>query len=246
VGPDERLLFLGARIVCAQPFAYYDQEILSCLYDILSREPAVVGISVHSSSYISARLLGAKIKQLAPGVKVVFGGPHVSDYTTHWQGLFSAGIADAVVFGEGERTLPEYLRALSAHAPGPIPGCAYVSAGGDVVSGGKRDLIPSLDDIPFPDFSGFDLRLYNQKHVLPTYFSRGCINQCIFCTEKRYFPKFRNRTGARVFDEVRHQLSRYPDTRYFRMHDSVSNGNVKELESSATCLSRTAFPSLEP
>jgi len=41
---------------------------------------------------------------------------------------------------------------------------------------------------------------------------------------------FRFRTGKRVFDEIVYLMNKYPGTNYFRPRDSITNGNIKELE----------------
>jgi len=220
----------GSESYVNQLFSYYSDEIFNFIYTVLSNRPRAIGVSVHWSSLLSARLLARKFKQVSPGTKIIFGGPQVARYTSTWKALLKNREIDAVIFGEGEESVREYLNVMDSPDPGPIKGAAFLSRQGDVIEGAEREPIRSLDGIPFADFSDFDLNLYFGRNVLPTYFSRGCINRCCYCTENKFFPKFRNRTGRRLFDEVVHQLSLYPKTDYFRMHDSVSNGNVKELE----------------
>lgn len=211
-------------------FSFYSVEILNFIYSVLSLSPKVIGFSAHNPSFISAKLLAFKVKQLSPKTKIIFGGPQVADYTNNWKDLLSSNYADAVIFGEGEESLAEYLKVEENVNNQPMQGISYRGVNGEIVTGGTRELILSLDSIPFADFSDFNLKLYAGKNVLPTYFSRGCINNCIYCTENKFFPKFRCRSGRRVYEEIVYQLSLYPNTRYFRMHDSVSNGNIKELE----------------
>lgn len=210
-------------------FAYYADELLASVQSILAHNPRAVGFSTHCSSLLAARLLAAKFRQVAPEVKLVFGGPQVALYTRAWRELLREGLADAVILGEGEASLTEWLSAKTDERR-PIAGVAQREENGEPAAGPPRALISPLDSLPFPDFADFDLDLYAGHNVLPTYFSRGCINHCCYCTENQFFPKFRCRTGARVFAEVRHQLGLHPRTQYFRMHDSVSNGNMRELE----------------
>ncbi|MCX5796565.1 MAG: radical SAM protein [Elusimicrobia bacterium] len=211
-------------------FAYYADELLASVQSILAQNPRAVGLSTHCSSLLAARLLAAKFRQVAPEIRLVFGGPQVAPYTRAWRELLREGLADAVVFGEGEAALTEWL-AADAGEPRPIAGVAQRGEDGKPVAGPSRELISPLDSLPFPDFSDFELDLYAGHNVLPTYFSRGCINHCCYCTENQFFPKFRCRTGARVLAEIRHQLQLHPRTEFFRIHDSVSNGNIRELES---------------
>jgi len=209
--------------------SYFSEELLNLIYTVLSFNPAVIGFSTHSSSLIAARLMARKFKQFSPETRIIFGGPQVAPYTSHWVKLLESKEVDAIVFGEGEESLTAYLKSdLSLDEP--LKGVAYVGSQGQMINGGNRELIPHLDTLPFADFSDFDLKLYAGFNVLPTYFSRGCLNRCIFCTENKFFPTFRSRSGQRVFAEVVHQLSLYPQTDYFRLHDSISNGNVRELE----------------
>lgn len=210
-------------------FAYYSNEIEDFIYSVLALSPGTIGFSAHCSSFISARLLASKFRQFSPETKIIFGGPQVAAYGARWEELLASNLSDAVVFGEGEESLTEYLKTVETLNDSPLKGIAYKGASGQIINGGPRALIKSLDSLPFADFSDFNLPLYAGKRVLPTYFSRGCINKCVYCTENKFFPHFRNRTGRRVFDEILHQLSLYPGTSFFRMHDSVSNANIPEL-----------------
>lgn len=213
-----------------QLFSSYTEEILSFIYSVLSTKPAVIGLSAHSSSFIATKALASKFRQYSPEIPIVCGGPHVARYTDNWRPLLESRVVDAIIFGEGEISLTEYLKSRETLTDQKIAGVAYRNASGEIIDGGNRPLIPSLDSLPFADFSDFNMSLYAGTNVIPTYFSRGCVNNCIFCTERNFFPKFRNRSGQRLFDEIIYQLSRYPQTESIRLHDSVSNGNVKELE----------------
>jgi anaerobic magnesium-protoporphyrin IX monomethyl ester cyclase len=212
-------------------FDYFADPIRNFLYTLATLQPKCVGLSAHCSTLVSARLLASKIKQILPETKVILGGPEVARFTNDWEVMLEKYGVDAVVFGEGEETLPEIIKyySMGAHA-GKIVGAAYKDASGNIVQGDDRQLIKDLNSQPFADFTDFNLDLYVSRNVLPTYFSRGCINYCVFCTERNYFPKFRNRSGKRVYDELVYQLKKHPNTTYFRMHDSVSNGNMRELE----------------
>jgi radical SAM superfamily enzyme YgiQ (UPF0313 family) len=213
-----------------QLFSFYSHEILNFIYSVLSTKPEVIGFSAHSSSFIATKVLAGKFREYAPDTPLICGGPNVAWYTDNWRSLLDSHVVDAVIFGEGEASLTEYLQSREKLTSQKIAGVAYRDKSGQIIDGGNRPLIDSLDSLPFADFSDFNLSLYAGTNVIPTYFSRGCVNNCIFCTERNYFPKFRNRSGQRLFDEIVYQLSRYPQTEAVRLHDSVSNGNIRELE----------------
>lgn len=213
-----------------QFFSYYSDELLNLIYSVLASGPRAIGFSAHSPSFICSKILARKFREYAPEVPLICGGPQVARYTDNWRSLLDEKIVDAVIFGEGEESLTEYLKLMNGLSDQIIPGVAYLNDKGQIIDGGNRTLIASLDSLPFADFSDFNLDYYAGTNVLPSYFSRGCVNNCIFCTERNFFPKFRNRSGQRLFDEIEFQLSHYPQTEYIRLHDSVSNGNMKELE----------------
>ncbi|MFH1618289.1 MAG: radical SAM protein, partial [bacterium] len=208
-------------------YAFYSHEVLNFMYSVLAAKPGTIGLSVQSHSFIAGRMLASKFKEISPETQIVFGGPHVGRYMRQWRTLLSSGHADAVVFGEGEESLAQYLKADRA---GVIPGVARREPGGEIADGGPRPPIPSLDDLPYADFSDFELAAYAEKRVLPTYFSRGCINRCVFCVENQFFPGFRCRSGRRVFNDIAHQISVHPEKKYFLMNESASNADVRELE----------------
>ena len=60
--------------------------------------------------------------------------------------------------------------------------------------------------------------------------SRGCPNRCIYCNEKTFWRRFRFRDADSIFNELIYQLKLYPHMQFIEFHDSVVNGNVKELE----------------
>jgi radical SAM superfamily enzyme YgiQ (UPF0313 family) len=204
-------------------FQEYTDEILDLLYSVIAREPKVVGVSVHSSTYLSSILLSQELRKYSQDTKIMFGGPEMIQTSPKWKDVLLKRVADVIVFGEGERTVLNYLTGDDTK------GTAYLNNNNEIIIGGTQPTIPNLDELPFPDYSGFNLKLYRGTNVLPTYFSRGCINNCLYCTERNYFPKFRCRSGKRVFDEIVYQKQLYPKTEYFRIQDSVSNGNIKEL-----------------
>ena len=211
-------------------FSYYSDVILNFICSVLSHEPYIIGFSTHSPSFIAARKLAAKFRQYSPETRIIFGGPQVAYYTSNWKNLLLSKQIDGAFFGEAEESLVEYLNSEEALDNRPIKGVAYMGSENQIVVGGKRGQVSHLDQLPFADFSDFDPKFYVGTNVIPTYFSRGCINKCIYCTENKFFPGFRCRSGRRVYDEIVHQLARYPKTEFFRFHDSESNGNVKELE----------------
>lgn len=100
-----------------------------------------------------------------------------------------------VLSGESESLLPSLLRDLTE---GRLPPQNPVSAA-----------LPSLEELPFPDFSQFDMRKYLgvMNGYLPMEASRGCIYECAFCSY-RDIP-YRAKSPRRVVEEILFYESQY-------------------------------------
>ena len=95
----------------------------------------------------------------------IAGGPHAS---AAWEEV--AGVADYVVIGEGERTLPRLLSALAAGKSGAsIPGVA-------TRTGGRNRIDHSVRLDAFPCFT----RMKGYMEI-----SRGCPFHCGYCQTPR-------------------------------------------------------------
>jgi len=200
-------------------FKEYQHEIEHFVWSVIQQRPGYIGLSVHGSSYLSAIAIADLLHRYAPSIPQIYGGPQMARGRPEWRQILT-NRDDFVIFGEGEESLLEIVKGGAQ-----VQGTATLA-----YDGGLRPQIKNLDELPFPDFRDFYLPLYNQQDFLPTYFSRGCLNHCAYCTESVYFPGFRCRNGERVFNEICHLMEAYPRVGTYRFHDSVSNGNIRELE----------------
>ena len=187
-------------------FQEYYAFIGAYLKEIVDMNPSQIWITVQNSSSLFTSLL---IQALGNRFPIYLGGPQIWQFEEEGVDIMAAfpGIRGYMT-GEGE---PEFLlRGLI----------------GKTNSGRIKD----LDKLPTPDFSDFQLGEYDHVGFLPIYFSRGCINKCIFCSERGLLGgRFRSRSGRRVFEDVEKLVKEYPRAYFFQFHDSVSNGDVAEL-----------------
>lgn len=126
----------------------------------------VYGFSTFSTSYHRTLDILALVKQVNPNAMTVAGGPHASALPEEVKRHF-----DFVVVGEGEQAMLHLMESLdSGKEPPPI------------VNG---ELIPNLDDLPFPDYSLVDIESYHRvvegSFSLSILSSRGCPYRCVFC-----------------------------------------------------------------
>jgi hypothetical protein len=178
--------------------------------NIREDNPKEVWITIQNSSSLFAALFTSRLKDYIPGAKIRIGGPQarvIEQDTIHkngvpWQNMFHE--ADDLYTEEGELLLLPQL------------GETYVK---------------DLNKIPFADFTVLNRRSYYYPRGLPIWMTRGCPNRCIFCSERELLGgKFRWRSGDRTFEELFYQKINHPDVYFFQFRDSMTNGNMKELE----------------
>ncbi len=164
--------------------------------------PQLVGVTCVTLNYpIAARMLKA-CKAFDPNIITVIGGPHVTFALE--ETLLQAPWIDAIVIGEGEKTLAELARAVEEgkyfHQ---VAGIAFVD-GGVVVKTPPQTRIEDLDQIPLPARRLLPMARYRALGTPCTVItSRGCPYSCIFCSGHRMFgPKVRFRNPGLVADEI--------------------------------------------
>jgi len=101
--------------------------------------------------------------------------------------------------------------------------------------------LQDIDNLPFPDFSDFDLDKYPlciehkpdlsfRSNALPILLSRGCSQKCDFCLQRvLWHDKFITRKAEDVFAEMIRDKEIYEVNR-FVFSDLLINGDLKELE----------------
>jgi radical SAM superfamily enzyme YgiQ (UPF0313 family) len=225
----ESLVFWNSREDVLQ-FARFHERYLQKWTDyIIGSGARVIGFSIYGSSYYMSLYLAELIKMRDNSIIIVFGGPHMSKFLA---GRTAAKhpCVDVVVDGEGELTLKDIVERIKTGSD--LYGCegTLQKAQEGIAEFGGRELIRDISTLPFADFSDYDLKLYMKPFTLPIMSSRGCPNRCIYCNEKAFWKRFRPRSAESIFNEMKHQIRLYPHIRVFEFHDSVVNGNIRELE----------------
>ncbi len=195
--------------------------------------PDVVGISALTAEAFLAHKLAAAVKESAPGVPVIIGGPYATSDPAE---ALADGVIDAAVIGEGEATFAELVRLIMSegrrwNAPGAadgVAGLALPSEGG-VKYTPPRPPIEDLDSLPFPAWDLIDYKKFwrigsmasvGVRPYLPIFTSRGCPYRCVYC-HQIFGKKFRPRSPESVAEEIAviHRLG----TRDIEVFDDISN-----------------------
>jgi radical SAM superfamily enzyme YgiQ (UPF0313 family) len=164
--------------------------------------PQLVGATCVTLNYSIARRILKVCKAVDPDIFTVIGGPHVTFALE--ETLLSSPWIDAVVIGEGERTLVELARAVAEDKDiHHVSGIAF-AGGGRVVKTSARPLIDNLDQLPLPARELLPMARYRALGTPCTVItSRGCPYGCIFCSGHRMFgPRVRFRSPGLVVDEI--------------------------------------------
>ncbi len=212
---DYRLQAVASAL--SAPNALLD-EFFDTVKDDFEDEPLIAGASVAlSEQFFSALYILKKIKALYPSVKTIIGGPMISmarSLLPRW--LPSFDFIDAACVFEGQLPLAEAVRRLrKKESLKGVPGLAINESGKIYFTQPLPP--PSLDELPYSDFSGLPIDLYADK-ALPVQSSRNCSwGKCAFCYHRVNSARegHEERSAAKVVEHIKKQLSIYNDAQIF-------------------------------
>ena len=164
--------------------------------------PQVVGATCVTLNYLIARRILRVCKAFDPHIFTVIGGPHVTFALE--ETLLQSPCIDAIVIGEGERTLLDLARGVAEGKDiRQVHGIAFAD-GGRVVKTPPQAPLEDLDELPLPARELLPMARYRALGTPCTVItSRGCPYSCIFCSGRRMFgPKVRFRSPGLVVDEI--------------------------------------------
>ncbi|MDO8806655.1 MAG: radical SAM protein [Elusimicrobiota bacterium] len=178
---------------------------------VTALKPDLVGFTVYGD--LKRTLAAATAIKKACGAQVVVGGSFIG--VIEKERIFAGGTVDFAVFGEGEITFAELLKAkLGRGMFSGIKGLAF-AADGAVTVNPPRLLNPEIDGLPSPYLKGmFAGGSYAIAHIEA---SRGCIHACSYCSLPGTYRTFK---FERVAAEIKAILRDFPGIRYILPTDS--------------------------
>jgi radical SAM superfamily enzyme YgiQ (UPF0313 family) len=175
---------------------------------LLEKKPTVVAIYTNLMTKINVlKIIDlVKSKPELKHTKIILGGPEVKNHASN----FLMYGADVIVFGEGELTMLELIKAIEANEPFQhINGIAFTDAQGMMVKTPERSLNKELDELPVPNRKKINLQLYldawknNHGYSSINLSSmRGCPYTCKWCSRAVYGQSYRRRKASLVVDEI--------------------------------------------
>ncbi len=192
-------------------------------------KPDIIGISTTTPTAPHMHAISSECKARFPDIPVIVGGPHAS---ADMDDVLSDPNVDILVFGEGEITLVDLVRALSrGESLDDIPGTAHRNLG-EVKINPPRPYIDDLDSIHFPAWDLIDYEaslsklgrisvLSKSSRHMPVFTTRACPFKCIYC-HNIFGKKLRSRSPENVLSEL-HTLYRDYGVREFEIMDDCCN-----------------------
>ncbi len=250
---SEKLFFpIGfAYIATAISNAGFDCEILDLDVLRLSDEDLEVQIKNAEFSVVAMGCIvtGYKyIKKICELIKKYHDVPIIvgnSVATSIPHILLNKTKADIGVIGEGDITIIELLSALRDNNSIEDVKGIYFKKNGKVIFTEERDLIKSLDDIPFINYGLFDMIVYIERFklnipepypmefdmikALPINTARGCPFQCTFCFHVFRGKKYRHRSVENIVKEIEMLKEKY-GLNYVQFADELSLFSKKQAE----------------
>jgi len=174
-------------------------------------QPDLLILNVSTVTFDNDIKIARLIKKAFPKLKIAVMGVHVTSLPEE---SLSHGAIDYVVRGEPEETVKELALALKHKKPlARIKGISH-KRGRKYEHNEDRPFISDLDALPFPARDLVKNKLYlmsmSDKPHTVILTSRGCPNNCTFCTAHKYYGRvFRTRSAKSVADEMEEIEKKY-------------------------------------
>jgi radical SAM superfamily enzyme YgiQ (UPF0313 family) len=207
---------------------------------IESFQPEVLGVSVLTPVATDIMSLLTTLKRRSPETKVMLGNIHADLFPETF-----AGMADAIVHGEGEQASVDLLSEWSQGKTGEgIPGVS-VFVNGSLSRGPDRPLETDLDSFPFPDWGLMPYQRYSllplgtvAKPIVAIAASRGCPYRCTFCALENQGKIYRKRSVKNVVDEIEYDVEQFGVKQVGFMDPIFPLGDKYAIEFSKEMISR--------
>ncbi len=174
--------------------------------------PDVVGITLLTPLYGSARRVTSLCKEFSSQCTVVWGGVHPTIMAD--EVLRAEKNVDYVVRGEGDITFRELLGSLERGGSDlhRVDGLSFRDKG-TVKHNKNRTIIKELDSLPFPARDLLLNEAPDNRIFRNIMSSRGCPYNCAYCSSTQFWTrKVRYRSIPDVIREIRHLIDRYQVT----------------------------------
>ena len=190
-------------------------EIYDNVYKIVKDfRPELIGYSVMTGEHYEVLKLNKILKKNFNFISVM-GGPHP---TFNQQVIEEDGI-DAICIGEGDYSFREFVRKIEKGEDYSSTKTFHIKYKGKIYRNPLGNLVPDLNELPFPDRQILydadpNLAAVGAKSFVS---ARGCPFKCSYCFNKRYNDNYKGlgqilrvRSPELVIKEIEDVRARYP------------------------------------
>ena len=197
---------------------------------ICKENPDVVGFTILISNIKNTAIVAKEIKRRNPEILIVSGGPSLTlGDKHHIEHAYT--FSDHIIEGEGEKAFVDFLKGYEQGEDLKKLKQLWIKEPDNSIYYTGTAPLQDIDSIPLPDFNDFDRKSYIFPDRLPILFSRGCILNCNYCTNKWNHLTQRSRSGQLVFEELKRNVLEYGIKEYMFNDDSlISYKTFNELE----------------
>ena len=199
---------------------------------ILKEDPELAGFSATTSGFLDAYDIAQRVKKLRPGIKIIFGGVHISAIGAPLLDKFPA--IDYLCIGEGEETMADIASEKPAEEI-----CGLVFRGKkSVITNAARQPIEDLDSLPFPAYEkldgfprGYELPLFSYANSpgATMITSRGCPYQCSYCDRSVFKRGYRFNSPKYIYEHMKYLRERF-GVRHLNIYDDLFTLDRKRIE----------------
>lgn len=199
----------------------------------------VVGVGGLSGEYADLQRMVNYARTVNPRMFIIVGGGIMTADPESTMKAFED--VDCGVIGEGEITMVELLTAFAEGRPLDGVNGIIFRREGRFCKTSPRAEITDLDNLPFPDYEGFNYKDYLEKNPdlsdegkkysqVSVIGGRSCKYNCTFC----FHPsgtKYRQRSLASIFSEIDY-LTQHYDVSYIALREELfatDNRRVREF-----------------
>lgn len=222
----------------------YKYDLNKILELVTSLKPEIAALETSTPSIYSDAKAGSKIKELTPSCFVVLMGTHPTALPE--ETLQMNCEIDAVAIGEADYTVRDLAHKISRadrrklqedmeyrnNILSSVDGLAY-RAGGRIIINRRRELIKSLDALPFVS------KVYKRHLDTKKYFfaasdypevqimtARGCVARCTFCLYPQTIHgwKYRMRSYQNIANEFQWISENMPEIKEIGIEDDTFSG----------------------
>jgi anaerobic magnesium-protoporphyrin IX monomethyl ester cyclase len=173
---------------------------------IRDENPDVVATTAFTAEIVDALKVLKLAKTISPEITTVIGNVHPT-YCYEEVLKDHSGYVDYIVRGEGEETIVELMDVINSGGDvSQVKGLAYIN-NGEVIATPQRPYIHDLDALPLAwdliDWPIYKYKLMGGSVLAIVSSSRGCNQQCTFCSQQLFWNKtWRGRSAENFVGEL--------------------------------------------